>query len=128
MGFVQVEAGFPVRVMRRDYRSGYKAGALVVGLNRVESLGFEYVAIFDADFEPSPSYLYHTIPHLTADSNLAYVQTRWSYVNANSFLTWCQKVNLNFHFDCEQRARSHMGAFFNFNGTAGEPATFHAIY
>lgn len=30
-----------------------------------------------------------------------------------------QKVNLGFHFDVEQRARSHLGWFFNFNGTAG---------
>jgi hypothetical protein len=28
-------------------------------------------------------------------------------------------VNLGFHFDVEQRARSFMGWFFNFNGTAG---------
>jgi hypothetical protein len=30
-----------------------------------------------------------------------------------------QKVNLGFHFDVEQRARSFMSWFFNFNGTAG---------
>jgi hypothetical protein len=30
-----------------------------------------------------------------------------------------QRVNLGFHFDVEQRARSFMGWFFNFNGTAG---------
>lgn len=29
------------------------------------------------------------------------------------------QVNLNFHFDVEQTARSYMGWFFNFNGTAG---------
>jgi len=30
-----------------------------------------------------------------------------------------QKINLGFHFNCEQRARSWLGWFFNFNGTAG---------
>jgi hypothetical protein len=30
-----------------------------------------------------------------------------------------QKINLGFHFDVEQRARSACGWFFNFNGTAG---------
>jgi len=30
-----------------------------------------------------------------------------------------QKINLGFHFDVEQRARSYLGWFFNFNGTAG---------
>ncbi len=36
------------QVMRRDNRSGFKAGAMVEGLNRVEGLGYEYCAIFDA--------------------------------------------------------------------------------
>ncbi|GIL85611.1 hypothetical protein Vretifemale_14151 [Volvox reticuliferus] len=54
------------------------------------------------------------------DKTLAYVQTRWAFSNGNeSFLTWVQKVNLAFHFDVEQRARSYLGWFFNFNGTAG---------
>lgn len=29
------------------------------------------------------------------------------------------QVGLTFHFDVEQRARSYLGWFFNFNGTAG---------
>eukprot|EP00198_Chlamydomonas_reinhardtii_P007183 XP_001696519.1 predicted protein [Chlamydomonas reinhardtii] len=86
-----IEEGHPVQVMRRDNRSGFKAGAMVEGLNRVEGLGYEYCAIFDADFSPPADFLEETIP----------------------------KVNLCFHFDVEQRARSYLGWFFNFNGTAG---------
>lgn len=52
-----VEAGHPVQVLRRDNRQGYKAGAMVEGLNRVEGQGFEYVVIFDADFEPPKASL-----------------------------------------------------------------------
>jgi hypothetical protein len=53
------------------------------------------------------------------DDNLAFVQTRWTFTNCNSLLTWAQKVGLEFHFAVEQRARSFLGQFFNFNGTAG---------
>ncbi|PNH03644.1 putative xyloglucan glycosyltransferase 6 [Tetrabaena socialis] len=115
-----IENGQPVQVMRRDNRSGFKAGAMVEGLNRVEGLGYEYCAIFDADFDPPADFLEETIPPMHRDKTLAYVQTRWAFTNGNeSFLTWAQKVNLSFHFDVEQRARSFLGWFFNFNGTAG---------
>jgi hypothetical protein len=50
-------------------------------------------------------------------------QTRWVFTNANSFLTWVQKINLNYHFEVEQRARSYLGWFFNFNGTGGMKST-----
>ncbi|KXZ45791.1 hypothetical protein GPECTOR_50g585 [Gonium pectorale] len=115
-----IEQGHPVQVMRRDNRSGFKAGAMVEGLNRVEGLGYEYCAIFDADFDPPVDFLEETIPTMHRDKTLAYVQTRWAFSNGNeSFLTWAQKINLSFHFDVEQRARSYLGWFFNFNGTAG---------
>ncbi len=81
--------------------------------------GFEYVAIFDADFEPPEDFLYQTIIHMMRDDNCAFVQTRWTFTNSNSLLTWAQKVGLAFHFAVEQRARSFLGNFFNFNGTAG---------
>lgn len=117
---VAVECGYPVTVLRRDNRQGYKAGALVEGLNRTEGQGYEFVAIFDADFDPPSDFLYQCIHHMVENESLAFVQTRWCYSNADdSFLTWAQKINLNFHFDIEQRARSYLGWFFNFNGTAG---------
>jgi cellulose synthase/poly-beta-1,6-N-acetylglucosamine synthase-like glycosyltransferase len=98
---------------------GYKAGAMVEALDLVAGEGWKYCAIFDADFQPPVDFLYKTIPHLEADDNLAFVQTRWIFANVDSLLTWGQKINLDFHFCVEQVARSYMGAFFNFNGTAG---------
>lgn len=56
------------------------------------------------------------------DDNLAFVQTCWTFINSDSLLTWAQKVGLDFHFAVEQRARSFLGHFFNFNGTAGARA------
>ena len=111
------EQGYPVSLMRRENREGFKAGAMVEGLKKLP--GYKYVAIFDCDFEPGKQFLKQTIRYLEADSDLGFVQTRWTFGNVSSFLTWCQKVSLDFHFCVEHRARSHMGAFFNFNGTAG---------
>eukprot|EP00798_Chlamydomonas_sp_ICE-L_P016090 gene16090-22232_t len=104
--------------MRRDNRQGYKAGAMVDGLISLEGLGYEFAAIFDADFAPPENFLEEAIAPLVEDDRTAFVQTRWS-CESNSFLTWVQRINLGFHFDVEQRARSYTGWFFNFNGTAG---------
>lgn len=65
--------------------------------------GFEYVAIFDADFEPPEDFLYQTVIHMLRDDNCAFVQTRWTFTNSNSLLTWAQKIGLDFHFYVEQR-------------------------
>src|SRR5579862_5676772 len=43
--------GLPIRYLHRNDRTGYKAGALAEGL---KSATGEFVAIFDADFLPSP--------------------------------------------------------------------------
>jgi hypothetical protein len=34
---------------------------MVDGMKRVEDQGFEYVAIFDADFEPPEDFFYNTV-------------------------------------------------------------------
>ena len=46
-------------------------------------------------------------------------QGRWTHNNVDSWLTWCQSVSLDWHFDVEQRARGFMRTFFGFNGTGG---------
>lgn len=61
-------------------------------MKRVEDQGFEYVAIFDADFEPPADFMYQTVIHMMRDDNVAFVQTRWTFTNCNSLLTWAQKV------------------------------------
>ncbi len=66
-----LEQGHNVQLVRRDNRSGYKAGAMVDGMTRVEDQGFEYVAIFDADFEPPEDFLYQTIIHMVRARRLA---------------------------------------------------------
>jgi cellulose synthase/poly-beta-1,6-N-acetylglucosamine synthase-like glycosyltransferase len=108
--------GLPIRYLHRNDRSGFKAGALAAGL---ESATGEFVAIFDADFVPSPDFLRRTLPYFF-DPKIAMVQTRWTYLNSHySALTEVETILLDGHFVVEHGARSRSGVFFNFNGTAG---------
>jgi cellulose synthase/poly-beta-1,6-N-acetylglucosamine synthase-like glycosyltransferase len=108
--------GLPIHYLHRNDRSGYKAGALAAGL---ESATGEFVAIFDADFVPSPDFLRRTLPYFR-DPKIAMVQARWTYLNRHySSLTEVETILLDGHFVMEHGARSRSGSFFNFNGTAG---------
>lgn len=103
--------------IRRANRTGYKAGALAYGLQHTDST---YVAIFDADFVPSPDFLMRTIPHLEADTNLGLVQTRWGHLNPHdNALTRAQVIAIDNHFIIEQAGRHLSDWFVPFNGTGG---------
>ncbi|KAK9944696.1 hypothetical protein M0R45_010253 [Rubus argutus] len=81
---------------------------------------YEFVAIFDADFQPGPDFLKKTIPYFKGNDDLALVQTRWSFVNKDeNLLTRLQNINLSFHFEVEQQVNGVFINFFGFNGTAG---------
>jgi cellulose synthase/poly-beta-1,6-N-acetylglucosamine synthase-like glycosyltransferase len=108
--------GLPIRYLHRNNRTGFKAGALAEGLHSATG---ELVAIFDADFLPTPDFLRRTIPYFK-DPKVGVVQTRWTYVNRGySDLTEVETLMQDGHFVIEQGARSRSGVFFNFNGTAG---------
>jgi cellulose synthase/poly-beta-1,6-N-acetylglucosamine synthase-like glycosyltransferase len=109
-------AGLPMRLLHREHRAGYKAGALEAGL--MEARG-EFIAIFDADFLPPADFLKRTLPYFS-DPAVGAVQTRWSYVNRHySLLTEVQAILLDGHFVLEHGGRSRANLYFNFNGTAG---------
>jgi cellulose synthase/poly-beta-1,6-N-acetylglucosamine synthase-like glycosyltransferase len=104
------------KLVRRPNRSGFKAGALAYGLQQTQA---EFVAIFDADFVPSPDFLVKTIPHFQ-DATVGVVQTRWTHLNENqSLLTKLQAFGLDAHFVIEQGGRNAAKHYINFNGTAG---------
>ncbi|CAB78701.1 cellulose synthase like protein [Arabidopsis thaliana] len=80
----------------------------------------DFVAVFDADFQPEPDYLIRAVPFLVHNPDVALVQARWIFVNANKCLmTRMQEMSLNYHFKVEQESGSTRHAFFGFNGTAG---------
>jgi cellulose synthase/poly-beta-1,6-N-acetylglucosamine synthase-like glycosyltransferase len=109
--------GFDIRYLHRADRTGFKAGALEVGLR--ESSG-ELITIFDADFIPPKDFLKRTLPYFETDPNIGMVQARWGHINADySLLTKIQSMLLDAHFVLEHGSRNRAGCFFNFNGTAG---------
>jgi cellulose synthase/poly-beta-1,6-N-acetylglucosamine synthase-like glycosyltransferase len=112
--------GMPIVYIHRCSREGYKAGALENGLQTANG---QFIAIFDADFVPSPDFLRLTIPYFMnplGGPGIGMVQTRWTYLNSDySLLTQVETILLDGHFVIEHGARSRRGTFFNFNGTAG---------
>ncbi|KAL3628371.1 Glucomannan 4-beta-mannosyltransferase 9 [Castilleja foliolosa] len=112
--------GITIKYEIRDNRNGYKAGALKQGLKHAYVKQCDYVAIFDADFQPEPDFLWQTIPFLVHNPQLGLVQARWKFVNADECLmTRMQEMSLDYHFSVEQEVGSSTYAFFGFNGTAG---------
>jgi cellulose synthase/poly-beta-1,6-N-acetylglucosamine synthase-like glycosyltransferase len=109
--------GLDIELIRRRDRRGFKAGALALGLETAQG---EFIAIFDADFIPAADFLKRTVPHLVAEPHLAFVQTRWGYLNPGySALTRAQTLALDGHFVVEHLGRNRNSLLMNFNGTAG---------
>ncbi|XVF14142.1 hypothetical protein REPUB_Repub09cG0032000 [Reevesia pubescens] len=114
------EKGVNIIYRHRLIRTGYKAGNLKSAMACDNVKDYEFVAIFDADFQPNPDFLKQTVPHFRGDPELGLVQARWSFVNKDeNLLTRLQNINLCFHFEVEQQVNGFFLNFFGFNGTAG---------
>lgn len=111
------QRGVNVRVLHRDKREGFKAGALAFGLAQTQA---EFVAIFDADFRPGPDFLRRVMPGFAGKPRIGYVQTRWGHLNDSySPLTRAQALLLDGQFVVEQTARNRSGLLMCFNGSGG---------
>ncbi|GAB2269572.1 Probable xyloglucan glycosyltransferase 12 [Dionaea muscipula] len=112
--------GANILYRHRVIRDGYKAGNLKSAMNCSYVKDYEFVAIFDADFQPSPDFLKRTVIHFKDNDEVGLVQARWSFVNKDeNLLTRLQNINLSFHFEVEQQVNGIFINFFGFNGTAG---------
>ncbi|KAF0899834.1 hypothetical protein E2562_024867 [Oryza meyeriana var. granulata] len=114
------QRGVNIIYRHRLSRTGYKAGNLKSAMSCDYVRDYEFVAIFDADFQPNPDFLKLTVPHFKGNPELGLVQARWSFVNKDeNLLTRLQNINLCFHFEVEQQVNGVYLNFFGFNGTAG---------
>ena len=108
--------GINISHLHRTNRAGHKAGALEAGFAKAKG---EFVAIFDADFVPEPSFLLKTVPYFK-DKEIGMVQARWGHINQDyNLLTKAQSYGIDGHFMIEQVARNASNLWMNFNGTAG---------
>ena len=111
------EKGIDIVLLHRSQRGGFKAGALAEALPQATG---EFIAIFDADFQPQPDFLQQTIPHFGQNPALGMVQTRWGHLNdGRSPLTGAQAIALDKHFAMEQTVRHRANLFPKFNGAGG---------
>ncbi len=108
------EAGVAIEVIRREVRTGFKAGALERGM---ETARGEVIAIFDADFVPHPDFLERVVPCL--GEGIGMVQARWGHLEVDGWLRRAQAILLDGHFVLDHGGRHAVGHWFNFNGTAG---------
>ncbi|RDX78928.1 putative xyloglucan glycosyltransferase 5, partial [Mucuna pruriens] len=114
------QKGINIIYRHRLVRTGYKAGNLKSAMSCDYVKDYEFVAIFDADFQPNPDFLKQTVPYFKENPELGLVQARWAFVNKDeNLLTRLQNINLCFHFEVEQQVNGAFLNFFGFNGTAG---------
>ncbi|MGM0442208.1 MAG: glycosyltransferase family 2 protein [Elusimicrobiota bacterium] len=69
---------FNIEIFRRKDRHGAKAGIVN---DFIRNMDEKYVAIFDADQNPMPDFLYKTVYFMEQNLNLAFVQTPQFYTN-----------------------------------------------
>jgi len=106
-----------VRVLHREKRDGFKAGALQMALRA--STG-QFIAIFDADYVPKPNLLKEMIPYLYVDERVAFVQARCGYLNReSSWITKAYSLAIDGYFLIDQRARFAGNLLAHFSGTNG---------
>ncbi len=111
------EKGINIALLHRSQRDGFKAGALAEALPQASG---DFIAIFDADFQPQADFLQQTIPHFDQNPALGMVQTRWGHLNdGRSPLTGAQAIALDKHFAMEQTVRHRANLFPKFNGAGG---------
>jgi cellulose synthase/poly-beta-1,6-N-acetylglucosamine synthase-like glycosyltransferase len=109
--------GLDVLHLRRENRSGYKAGALAAGLALNDA---PIIAMLDVDFRPPSNWLRATVPYLLADPKAGFLQSRCEFSNyRTNWLTRVQGLMLDSHFVMEQATRYRAGWLFQFNGTGG---------
>ena len=110
-------SGIDIWVVRRSNRTGFKAGSLQTGLEKVP---YQFFAIFDADYLPARDFLRRSMAVLLSSPNFAFVQARAEFLNRNeNVLTRTQALELDAHYAMEQATRSWAGLPLPFNGTCG---------
>lgn len=87
------EEGAHIVYRHRVIRDGYKAGNLKSAMNCSYVRDYEFVAIFDADFQPVPDFLKRTVPHFKVQMN--YYCTFWTCMRIQK-----EKMNLMLKFIC----------------------------
>jgi len=106
-----------VKVVHRDQRAGFKAGALQTALANSRS---ELLAFFDADQVPPPDFLRRMVPYLCCNDAIAFAQGRPSYLpDANSWVARALTLGMDSFAFVDQEARFSADLLTHFGGGGG---------
>jgi cellulose synthase/poly-beta-1,6-N-acetylglucosamine synthase-like glycosyltransferase len=106
-----------IKIIHREARTGFKAGALQTALDVTES---DFLMIFDADFIPPKDILRKLVPYMYLDEKVAFVQTRSSYLNKNqSWVTRSTALAIDGYGIIDLRGRYSANLLAHFSGTGG---------
>ena len=106
-----------VRVIHRNDRSGFKAGALQTAMQNTTG---EFISLFDADYVPPTDFLKKTVPHFYSDERVAFVQARWTYFDGQfSWIAKAVSLGIDIYAFVDQRARYVGNLLAHFSGTCG---------
>lgn len=106
-----------VKVMHREQRDGFKAGALRAAL--ANSNG-EFLALFDADQVPSADFLQRMVPYLCQDNGIAFAQGRPNYLcDKSSWVARALSLGMDSFALVDQEARFSAGLLTHFSGGGG---------
>jgi cellulose synthase/poly-beta-1,6-N-acetylglucosamine synthase-like glycosyltransferase len=115
----EFQANYPglVKVIHRENRTGFKAGALQLAL---EKSGGELIALFDADYMPPVDFLKRMVPYAFVNEKVAFVQSRWSYLDGQfSWIAKALSLGIDVYAFVDQRARYVGNLLAHFSGTCG---------
>lgn len=111
---LQRAKGVPVSRLRREKRTGYKAGNLNFGL--LHATG-DFIAIFDADCLPPADFLIKVMPCFF-DDEVGFLQTGIDYYNSDaSFLTRFQSMEAG-HKEDVTEGLAHDGFMASLTGSS----------
>lgn len=106
-----------IRVIHRNNRDGYKAGALNEALKNSKG---EFILVLDADSVLEPDFLKKTIPLFLANEKLGFVQGRLKYLNeGESWLTKTLAFINDWFAHSLQSSLSRCGMIVGFVGHGG---------
>lgn len=107
--------GGAFRIVRRQSRQGYKAGALNEALKRSSG---DIIVVFDSDYVLDKNFLREIVKPFSSP-NVGFVQTRWEYLNAGK--NWVSRLAMTayaaFH-QCSMPIKEKIGTAI-FCGTGG---------
>jgi cellulose synthase (UDP-forming) len=98
---------YGARLVHRDNRLGYKAGAIN---DLLPQLAETYIALLDADQRPLQGWLKELVPHMDAHADLAFVQVPQVYVNTEGLPvaeTARHQQAVFFEYICEGKSYSN---------------------